>query len=85
MTFDIGYDKQPIKFLKNQSKEVSRRILDKIDETLKNNPVPKDAKYIIGEHGVYRIRIGDYRALYRINYQENKIIVFIIDKRERVY
>ena len=62
-----------------------KRILDKIDEVLKDNPVPADSKHIIGEHGVYRIRIGDYRAIYRINYQENKIIIIKIDKRERVY
>jgi mRNA interferase RelE/StbE len=85
MSFEISYDKQPIKFLKTQNKDIIKRILDKIDDTLKDNPVPQDAKHIIGEHGVYRIRIGDYRALYRINYQENKIIVFVIDKRERVY
>ncbi|MFA5796505.1 MAG: type II toxin-antitoxin system RelE/ParE family toxin [Candidatus Woesearchaeota archaeon] len=85
MTFEILYDKQPTKFLKTQNKDVIKRILDKIDETLKENPVPADAKYIIGEHGVYRIRIGDYRALYRINYQEKKIVVFKLDKRERIY
>lgn len=85
MIFEISYDKQPIKFLKTQNKDSIKRILDKIDETLTNNPVPSDAKHIIGERGVYRIRIGDYRVLYRINYQENKIIVIIIDKRERVY
>ena len=52
---------------------------------MQNNAVPHDAKRIVGEHNVFRLRIGDYRALYRINYPENKIIVFKIDKRDRVY
>jgi len=85
MIFEIVYDKQPVKFLNKVNKKVSNRILDKIEETLSNDPVPHDAKSIVGEHGVFRIRIGDYRALYRINYSESKIIVFKIDKRSKVY
>ena len=85
MIFRIDYDRQPLKFLKKLDKSTNKRILDKIDETLINNPVPHNAKSIVGKHGVFRIRIGDYRALYRINYQENKIIVVKIDKRSKVY
>ena len=70
MIFEIVYDKQPVKFLNKVNKKVNNRILDKIEETLSNDPVPHDAKSIVGEHGVFRIRIGDYRALYRINYSE---------------
>ncbi|MBS3135553.1 type II toxin-antitoxin system RelE/ParE family toxin [Candidatus Woesearchaeota archaeon] len=85
MSFEINYDKQPVKFLKKLDKNSVKRILDRIDEQLQNNAVPHDAKRIVGEHNVFRLRIGDYRALYRINYPENKIIVFKIDKRDRVY
>lgn len=85
MTFLIEYDKQPQKFLKKSDKHIAKRIMDKIDEVLPNNPVPKDAVSIVGEHGVFRIRIGDYRAIYRINYETNKIIIFKLDKRGKVY
>ena len=87
MTFEIDYDKQPLKFFKKLklNKDIIKRIVDKIDETLKNNPVPSNAKAIVGKHGVFRIRIGDYRALYRINHEENKIIIVKIDKRPKVY
>jgi mRNA interferase RelE/StbE len=85
MNFKIFYDNQPLKFLELQNKDIVKRILDKIEEILQTNPVPSDSKHIIGERGVYRLRIGDYRALYRIDYQESKIIIFKIDKRERVY
>lgn len=47
--------------------------------------MPHDAKSIAGENNVFRIRVGDYRVLYRINYQDNKIIIFKIDKRAKVY
>ncbi|MBI3031849.1 type II toxin-antitoxin system RelE/ParE family toxin [Candidatus Woesearchaeota archaeon] len=85
MSFQIDYDKQPTKFLKKLDKYIAKRIMDKIDDVLLNNPVPHDAKTIVGNHGLFRIRIGDYRALYRINYQENKIIIIKIDSRENVY
>ena len=84
MMFAIDHDKQPLKFLKNQDKHIIQRIMDKIDE-LSNNPIPHNAIAIVGEHGVYRIRIGDYRAIYRINYQLNNIIIVKLDKRERAY
>jgi len=85
MSYEIQYDKQPAKFLEKLEKQTAKRILDKIDELTVKGPVPSDAKRIVGEHGVYRIRIGDYRALYRISYQDKLIIVFKIGKREDVY
>jgi mRNA interferase RelE/StbE len=85
MSFEIYYDKQPKKFLKKLDKHLTSRIINKTEETLLKNPIPQDAKAIIGKHGVFRIRIGDYRALYRINYQEKKIIIFLIDKRPTIY
>ena len=85
MTFLIEYDKQPQAFLKKSDKHITKRIMDKIEELLTNNPVPHTAVSVIGEHGAFRIRIGDYRALYRINYTERKIIIFKMDKRPRVY
>ena len=85
MSYEIFYDKQPEKFLEKLDKHIAARIVDKIEATLSNNPVPHNAVAIEGEHGVFRIRIGDFRALYRINYQENKLIVVKVDKRSKVY
>lgn len=85
MSFEIFYDKQPEKFLEKLDKHITERIIDKIESILADNPVPHNATTIEGEHGVFRIRIGDFRVLYRINYQENKLIVVKVDKRSRVY
>jgi mRNA-degrading endonuclease RelE of RelBE toxin-antitoxin system len=38
-----------------------------------------------GEKDVYRIRIGDFRVLYRIIREDDIILVFRVDKRSRVY
>ncbi|MBC2698089.1 MAG: type II toxin-antitoxin system RelE/ParE family toxin [ANME-2 cluster archaeon] len=38
-----------------------------------------------GEKDVYRIRIGDFRVLYRIIPEDDIILFFKLDKRSRVY
>ncbi len=85
MIFEIKYDRQPERFLKQLDNHLIRRIMDKIDELLISNSVPHTAKPIVGEHGVFRIRIGDYRALYRVNYQTSIIVITQIEKRDKVY
>ena len=85
MSLEIFYDRQPIKFLKKLDRATARRIIDKIENILPSGSVPSDARPIVGEHGVFRLRIGDYRALYRINHQSKRIIIFKLDKRSRIY
>jgi mRNA interferase RelE/StbE len=85
MNFSINYDKQPKKFLKKHDKHILRRFFSKIRETLSDNPVPHDAKTMVNTHGVFRIRIVDFRVLYRVDYQEHKVVVLKMDKREKVY
>ena len=54
-------------------------------ELLKNNPVPTqyfDVTKISGSSSNYRIRIGQYRILYIVLWQEKIIKVFDIDRRD---
>jgi len=86
MKFAIDYDKQPIKFLKQQEKQIIKRIINKIEGTLSENQVPQNARRVQGKKDlVFRIRIGDYRVLYRISYQTTSIIIVKIDKRPKAY
>ena len=83
--FEIKLDKQPEKFLKKCENILFDRIIIKLKE-LQQNPVPHDAKRVMGyEFPTFRIRIGKWRVLYRINYEEKRIIIVKIDHRERVY
>lgn len=54
---------------------------------LAENPVPSDAKFMGREEGekIFRYRIGNYRALYKIKEQEKIVLITKIDKRPRVY
>jgi len=82
---EITLDTQAEKFLKKCEKDLFDRIVKKLKE-LGINPVPHDSKRVQGySEPTFRIRIGDYRALYRVNHEDRRIIVVKIDKRERVY
>ena len=73
--FEIKLDKQAEHFLTKCENELFERISNRL-ETLKQNPVPHDAKRALGyELPTFRIRIGKHRALYRVNHEEKRIIV----------
>jgi mRNA interferase RelE/StbE len=54
-------------------------------EELGENQYPQDAKKLKGETDVYRIRIGDFRVLFKIIREDDVVLVFRVDKRSRVY
>ncbi|MBI4450786.1 type II toxin-antitoxin system RelE/ParE family toxin [Candidatus Woesearchaeota archaeon] len=68
--------------------KLDKHIRERIEERLKKlalNPVPSDAKFIMRENGeaVYRYRIGDYRALYKV--KQDVVLIAKVDKRPRIY
>lgn len=82
--FQIEHTSNSLKFLKKSDNILRERIMKKIG-ILKIEPVPHDAKRLVGETRSFRIRVGDYRILYRIKWEENIIIIANIDKRSKVY
>ena len=82
--FSLGFSNQSEKFLKRCDRELRERILEKIKK-LKTEPVPHNAVSVVGEERTFRIRIGDYRVLYEIKWNNQEILIAIIDKRSKVY
>ena len=83
--FSIKFNSRCQKILKKYSQKLSNRILNKI-MLLKNDPIPSDSKKIVEVKGkMFRIRVGDYRILYVVNYKNKEVYISNIDKRERVY
>lgn len=73
-------------FLEKVDKNISERIIEKLKK-LEENPVPSDSKFICREDNdkIFRIRIGDYRALYKLKDEKKIVLITKIDKRPRVY
>jgi len=73
------------KFLDKLTADARHRIEERL-KRLSQDPVPRDAKFLgrddLGER-VFRYRIGEYRALYKL--KRDQVLVAKIDKRPRVY
>lgn len=84
--FSVDFSDKAKRFLKKLDKHLASRIVDRL-ENLKENSVPSDAVFIgrEGRDKVFRYRIGDYRALYKLKDSEKIVLVTKIDKRPRVY
>ena len=88
MILAVEFSKKALKFLEKSETPVAKRLFNAITE-IKNNPFPVDVKRVENQwfenEKVFRIRVGDYRILYSINYQKNRLMVVNIDKRSRIY
>jgi mRNA interferase RelE/StbE len=71
-------------FLEKLDNNTKERITSRLRK-LEENPIPSDAKFItrLQNEKIFRYRIGDYRALYKI--KENIILIIKIDKRQKAY
>lgn len=81
--YSLNLDKNATIFLKKLDKSEQERILKKL-EGLKNNP--ELGKPLTGNlAGLWSLRIGKYRALYRI--LNNNLIIIILDigHRKNIY
>ena len=85
MPFELAFAGPAAKFLKNAERKLHDRIIEKLNK-LADEPFPPDAKRIVGrQEKVFRVRVGDYRILYVVYFEEKKILVADIDKRSRIY
>ena len=81
MSFKIVYEKPAVKFLKRQPPEQQKRIISAIHKL----PYEGDIKSMQGFQNLYRLRIGDYRAIYTIEHDILTVRVINIGNRGDVY
>jgi len=83
--FNIEFSSQAKKFLKKAEKELTKRLINKI-EKLGIEPFPTDVKRVVNQkEKTFRVRLGDYRIEYLVIYDQNLIFITNIDKRPRAY
>jgi mRNA interferase RelE/StbE len=66
-------------------KNLKRRIDEKLDWLLKNfdNIIPLS---LTGKwQGFFKLRVGDWRVIYKVEWEKNRIIVYVIDRRDKIY
>ena len=84
--YSVELSQMATKFLDKLDKHLSERIEERL-KILAEDQVPSDSKFVGRHEGdkVFRLRIGGYRALYKIKEKEKIVLVTRIDKRDRVY
>lgn len=84
MAYTIEFAASALREFKSLDRAIQRRIAARID-ALANQPFPAGVKKIQGERDLYRIRIADYRVLYRVDGKRVTILVLKIGHRRDVY
>ena len=83
--FEVKLYKTARKSLKKLNATIQKRIIKALIG-LASEPTPNGCKKLKGQNNdVYRIRIGDYRVIYRINNGELIILVVSIGHRREIY
>ncbi|MBO8180834.1 MAG: type II toxin-antitoxin system RelE/ParE family toxin [Archaeoglobus sp.] len=81
--FKVKLHRRVIKFLQKLNETDRKRIFLAIEKL--EDPFSQPYEKVKGRKDLYKIRVGDYRIIYRVD-KENKIVsVHLVDKRERVY
>ena len=71
--------------LKKLDKKLRRRIIDKLDwlQANFNDIIPSTLGGIW--QGYFKVRVGDWRVLYKIDWNKNLINIYLIDRRDKIY
>jgi len=86
-TFNVNVKRRAFKALERLPRDYRLRVLEVLDE-LSANPIPfkrYDLKKLKGYEDTFRIRIGNIRIVYTIDWNSKSIIVHYIGPRERAY
>jgi len=83
--WSLAFQPEADKDLAKLDWQVRRRVIDKLDWLLKNFDVvvPSALSNEFGEF--YKLRVGDFRVIYKINWNNSTIFVCYIDRRDKIY
>ncbi|WP_094227394.1 type II toxin-antitoxin system RelE family toxin [Methanolobus psychrotolerans] len=85
MSYKVSMHPHVRKFLNSLDPETKTRLVEGLRK-MENNPLDNDVKKLKGTKGrqdLYRLRIGDHRAIFAI--ETDNVYVLEIIKRERGY
>jgi len=82
MQFKVRWHDKARAVLRSLPTDVSQRIVRKI-KGIENNPFHYLEHVEIDK--CYKLRIGNYRALVEVDYENKILIVRMLDKRSRIY
>jgi mRNA interferase RelE/StbE len=82
--YRVDIDRPAMRDLAKLPLELRSRIVARI-QALGADPRPRGARKLTGSTDRYRIRVGDYRVLYRVDDDVLLVLVVAVALREHVY
>jgi mRNA interferase RelE/StbE len=70
--------------LRRADRPIQRRLVNAMTD-LATDPRPHGAKALKDQHGLLRIRVGDYRVVYEVRDSELVVYVVTLGHRSKVY
>jgi mRNA interferase RelE/StbE len=70
--------------LRKIDKRFIPKILDAI-ESLSEDPFPVQSRKLTGSESSYRLRVGDYRVIYRVDIENKTVTIYHARHRKDVY
>ena len=82
--YSVVFARSARKELQDLDPPVARRILRQI-ETLVGNPRPSGVMKLEGANDLWRVRVGEWRVVYRISDQKRSVDVITVRHRRDAY
>jgi len=85
LAYKVELASQPIKFIRGLAGSERARIIKKLDE-LSETPLCRSVRLVEGRREkTYRVRVGAFRILYHVFWDDEEVLVSVIDRRPRAY
>jgi mRNA interferase RelE/StbE len=82
--WEVRLDREVEKALRRMMPELRQRLLKEIEQ-LQGNPFPPGREKVRGRGNEWRLRVGDYRIIYRVDERRRLIEVSEVGHRREVY
>ncbi|MBO9371687.1 MAG: type II toxin-antitoxin system RelE/ParE family toxin [Chloroflexi bacterium] len=82
--WNVVLTRQAEKAIQRLPRSILHRV-DRVFQTLEENPIPTGSKKLSGHSDLYRIRVGDWRIVYVLDRTNKTVLVVKIAPRGDVY
>ncbi len=85
MKYAVALERAAARFLLRLRDAKLKKRLDDAIEALSDDPRPNGCRKLAGTSDRFRIRVGDYRIIYRVDDGKVTVLVLVIGHRREVY
>lgn len=80
---DVAFASPAEKFLRKTDTVLAGRITERVED-LRNIPFPHKCRRVVGTPH-YRVSVGAYRIIYRVDRSDNLLTILDVEKRNNIF